>query len=104
MYRRKIVEGLSPGQPDRRHMHQLIYAYLAKRDSKEVTDTESMTRRNSKVAPYCWLMSLACAVPAFLLWKNTALLVVASLAFCAAYLLLYQGLYKVTSRQLPRGN
>jgi UDP-N-acetylmuramyl pentapeptide phosphotransferase/UDP-N-acetylglucosamine-1-phosphate transferase len=104
IYRRKIIEGQSPGQPDRRHMHQLIYEYLTKRDSKEAADTESMTRRNSKIAPYCWLMSLACAIPAVLLWKDTALLVTASFAFCAVYLLLYRGLYKASSRQPLRGS
>src|SRR5262249_25052477 len=28
MYRRKVVGGLSPGQPDRMHLHQVIYGRL----------------------------------------------------------------------------
>ncbi|MGB5082772.1 MAG: MraY family glycosyltransferase [Burkholderiales bacterium] len=70
MYRRRIVLGLSPGKPDRFHMHQVIYTYLQKK-AVGGDDPAQVTRRNSRVAPYCWLMSLACAVPALLLWKST---------------------------------
>jgi UDP-GlcNAc:undecaprenyl-phosphate GlcNAc-1-phosphate transferase len=102
MYRRKIVLGLSPGQPDSAHMHQVIYGYLNK-GAGETDDPAEMTRRNSRVAPYCWLMSLACAVPAVLLWRETTALVSVSLVFCVAYLLFYRGLYKATSKHAARG-
>jgi hypothetical protein len=49
-----------------------------------------MIRRNSKVAPFSWLLTLCCAVPALVFWKETHWLVTASLIFCAAYLLLYR--------------
>jgi UDP-N-acetylmuramyl pentapeptide phosphotransferase/UDP-N-acetylglucosamine-1-phosphate transferase len=98
MYRRKIVEGLSPGQPDRRHMHQLIYEYLTKRDSKEATDPESMIRRNSRVAPFSWLMSLCCVIVAIFLWKETPWLIAASLLFCAIYVSLYRWLLLLLTR------
>jgi UDP-N-acetylmuramyl pentapeptide phosphotransferase/UDP-N-acetylglucosamine-1-phosphate transferase len=88
MYRRKIILGLSPGQPDRHHMHQVIYASLP-RTTTSTLDAEHLTRQNSRVAPYFWLMSLCCAAPALLLWKNTIGLVSASLLFCAGYVLLY---------------
>src|SRR6266850_1273460 len=88
MYRRKIVLGLSPGQPDRFHMHQVIYTYLQKK-SAGTDDAAQTTRQNSRVAPYCWLMSLCCAVPALLFWGETRWLVAASLLFCAAYVALY---------------
>jgi UDP-N-acetylmuramyl pentapeptide phosphotransferase/UDP-N-acetylglucosamine-1-phosphate transferase len=98
IYRRKIVEGLSPGQPDRRHMHQLIYEYLTKRATKTLTDPESMTRRNSRVAPFSWLISLCCAIPAIFLWKETTWLVAASLLFCAIYVSLYRWLFLLLNR------
>ncbi|MGB5082780.1 MAG: glycosyltransferase [Burkholderiales bacterium] len=93
MYRRKIVLGLSPGQPDRFHMHQVLYAYLH-RKTAATDDPARMTRRNSRVAPYCWLMSLCSAVPALFFWKSTVGLVIAALVFCAAYVLLYRALSK----------
>jgi UDP-N-acetylmuramyl pentapeptide phosphotransferase/UDP-N-acetylglucosamine-1-phosphate transferase len=88
IYRRKIILGLSPGRPDRHHMHQVIYACLP-REATSTFDAGHLTRQNSRVAPYLWLMSLCCAVPAILLWKNTVWLVSASLLFCAGYVLLY---------------
>jgi UDP-N-acetylmuramyl pentapeptide phosphotransferase/UDP-N-acetylglucosamine-1-phosphate transferase len=94
MYRRKVVEGLSPGQPDRRHMHQLIYEYLTKDASAEAADPASMTRRNSRVAPFSWLMTLCCAIPAVFVWKETPWLVAASFLFCAAYLSVYHWLFE----------
>jgi UDP-N-acetylmuramyl pentapeptide phosphotransferase/UDP-N-acetylglucosamine-1-phosphate transferase len=91
MYRRKIVLGLSPGQPDRFHMHQVIYASLPKMVA-DTQDAAQLTWQNSRVAPYFWLISLGCAIPAVLLWKETFWLVWVSLAFCLAYVLLYRRL------------
>jgi UDP-N-acetylmuramyl pentapeptide phosphotransferase/UDP-N-acetylglucosamine-1-phosphate transferase len=99
MYRRKIVLGLSPGQPDRSHMHQVIYTYLQK-NTAGTDDPVQMTRRNSGVAPYCWLMSLCCAIPAIFFWRETSRLVIASLIFCAAYVLLYRRLSRSILRDL----
>jgi len=91
MYRRKFVQRQSPGQPDRMHMHQVIYMRLT-RARAGVSDPASLTRLNSMVAPFGWLMTLCCAVPALLLWGRTPWLVTASLLFCAAYVSLYRRL------------
>jgi len=94
IYRRKIILGLSPGQPDRFHMHQVIYTSLTKKAVD--TDPTQMTRWNSSVAPYCWLMSACCAIPAVLFWMETPWLVSASLFFCAVYVSIYHRLSKAT--------
>jgi hypothetical protein len=73
-------------------MHQVIYTYLRKETA--AADPTQVTRQNSRVAPYCWLMSLWCAIPALFLWKTTFWLVVVSLVFCTAYVLLYRELSK----------
>jgi UDP-N-acetylmuramyl pentapeptide phosphotransferase/UDP-N-acetylglucosamine-1-phosphate transferase len=96
MYRRKIVLGLSPGQPDRYHMHQVLYAALP-RTATGVTGAEQLTRQNSRVAPYFWLMSVCCAVPAILLWRETGWLVSVSLVFCAGYVLVYRKLSRLSA-------
>jgi len=88
IYRRKVMQGQSPGQPDRLHLHQVIYMRLT-RARVDVSDPALVTRLNNRVAPYSWFLSLCCAVPAVMLWKETPLLVAASLIFCAAYLWLY---------------
>ena len=88
MFRRKFIHRQSPGQPDRRHLHQLIYMRLT-RDHAEISDPATLTRMNSRVAPFGWLMTLGCAVPALLFWRETAWLVAAALVFCAGYVVLY---------------
>jgi hypothetical protein len=70
------------------HLHQVIYMRLT-RTRTGISDPASMTRLNSLVAPYGWLMTLCCAVPALLFWGETRWLVAASVVFCAGYLLLY---------------
>ncbi|HMH17923.1 MAG TPA: glycosyltransferase [Burkholderiales bacterium] len=93
MYRRKVVLGLSPGQPDRMHLHQMIYMRLT-RDRMNVSDPASLTRLNSRVAPFSWLLTLCCALPAVLFWGETQWLVAASGIFCLGYLLLYRQMLK----------
>ncbi len=91
MYRRKVMQGQSPGQPDRMHLHQVIYMRLTR--ARNVTDSASLTRLNSRVAPFGWLLTLCCAAPALFFWGETRWLVTASLLFCAAYIALYLWLF-----------
>jgi UDP-GlcNAc:undecaprenyl-phosphate GlcNAc-1-phosphate transferase len=92
MYRRKIVEGLSPGQPDRMHLHQVIYLRLTRGTSEKNGSPASAIRLNNGVAPFSWLMTLICGVPAILFWRETPWLVASSVLFCVAYLLIYRRL------------
>src|SRR6267143_1928478 len=88
MYRRKFVQRQSPGHPDRMHLHQVIYMRLT-RAQTDVSDPASLTRLNSMVAPFGWLMTLGCAVPALVFWRETQWLVTFSCAFCICYVWLY---------------
>jgi UDP-N-acetylmuramyl pentapeptide phosphotransferase/UDP-N-acetylglucosamine-1-phosphate transferase len=90
IYRRKFVHGLSPGQPDRMHLHQVIYLHLSRSGREEAGTPTGAARLNNSIAPRCWLITLSCAVPAVLLWRETSWLVSASMIFCVAYLLLYR--------------
>jgi UDP-GlcNAc:undecaprenyl-phosphate/decaprenyl-phosphate GlcNAc-1-phosphate transferase len=94
MSRRKFVQGQSPGRPDRMHLHQVIYMHMRLSGARtHASDIASTTRLNSAVAPFGWLMTLCCAVPALFLWGETRWLVTASLLFCAAYVVLYLRLF-----------
>jgi len=93
MYRRKVIQGQSPGQPDRMHLHQVIYMRLT-RSRADASDPASMTRLNSMVAPYGWMITLFCAVPAMIFWKETRWLVAASGIFCTLYVFLYRSILK----------
>jgi len=91
IYRRKVMQGQSPGQPDRMHLHQVIYMRLT-RARMDISDPASSTRLNSMVAPFGWLMTLCCAVPALLFWRETHWLMVWPFLFSIAYVLLYHRL------------
>ncbi|HMG60396.1 MAG TPA: glycosyltransferase [Burkholderiales bacterium] len=93
MYRRKVIQGQSPGQPDRMHMHQVIYMRLTQTRT-DTSDPASLTRLNSMVAPFGWLITSACALPAAIFWRETQWLVTASIIFCVAYSLLYRQMLK----------
>jgi UDP-N-acetylmuramyl pentapeptide phosphotransferase/UDP-N-acetylglucosamine-1-phosphate transferase len=98
MYRRKIVEGLSPGQPDRMHLHQVIYLRLRRNTSGKNSTPAAAIRLNNGVAPFGWLFTLICAIPAMLFWRETPWLVASSILFCVAYLLIYHRLvYSIRS-------
>ena len=89
MYRRTVILGRSSGEPDRLHLHQVIYIRLD-RGSAGTADPVLITRRNSRVAPYIWGLSLCCCLPAILFWNETPLLAASSLVFCVGYIWLYR--------------
>ena len=89
IYRRKFLDGRSPGEPDRMHLHQVIYMRMT-RARPDISDPATAIRLNNRVAPVSWLMTLCCAVPAMVFWKETPWLVAASAVFCVGYLLLYR--------------
>ncbi len=100
IYRRRVIQGYSPGQPDRLHMHQVIYMRLTQA-STGMSDPVSLTRQNSMVAPIGWLMSLCCAIPAILFWNETSWLAAASFLFCVVYIGLYRHMLKQSAPVSP---
>jgi len=91
IYRRKVMQGQSPGQPDRLHLHQVIYMRLT-RARTDISDPASLTRLSNRVALFSWVMTLCCAIPAMLFWGETHWLMVWSFLFSIAYVLLYHRL------------
>jgi UDP-N-acetylmuramyl pentapeptide phosphotransferase/UDP-N-acetylglucosamine-1-phosphate transferase len=92
IYRRRILGGLSPGRPDRMHLHQVIYLGLTRGAPEQEGSPAEALRRNNGVAPFSWLITLVCAVAAILFWRETPWLVAWSFLFCGAYLLIYHRL------------
>jgi UDP-GlcNAc:undecaprenyl-phosphate/decaprenyl-phosphate GlcNAc-1-phosphate transferase len=88
VYRKKLLRGRSPGQPDRLHLHMLIHQRLA-RVSVGSKQPEHITRRNSMVAKYVWLATGVFVFPAIALWNNTLILITLTLLFGIMYLWLY---------------
>lgn len=88
IYRRKIHQGKSPGQPDGIHFHTLIYRRILNPTSIK-TEFDWLSA-NAKTAPYLWIFSTIAIVPAVLFWQTTPILIAFVLIFSTLYVWLYR--------------
>lgn len=86
IYRRKIHQGKSPGQPDGIHFHTLIY----RRILNPVHNSENLFSANAKTAPYLWCLTILSITPVILWWQSTTILIFAMLGFVGFYVWLYK--------------
>lgn len=88
IYRRKIHQGKSPGQPDGIHFHTLIY----RRILNPICNAQKgdVFSANAKTAPYLWVLTAMAIVPAILWWQSTNTLIIYSAIFTASYVWLYK--------------
>ncbi len=95
---RKMSRGVSPGVADALHFHQLIYRRIV-RSVFHDDEARRMLMRNNRTSPYLWSFSGLTVVPALLLWRNTAMLIV----FCLLFVATYVGAYLMIVRfKVPR--
>ena len=90
IYRRKIHQGKSPGQPDGIHFHTLIYRRILMNNHRD----ENWFSANSKTAPYLWVFVAMGIIPAVLWWQSTSILMIASLIFALSYVWFYASIVK----------
>lgn len=93
IYRRKIHQGKSPGQPDGIHFHTLIYRRVLINRHQD----ENFLSANARTAPYVWVLSMICVVPAILWWQSTIILMAAAGLFLILYIWLYSRIVKFKS-------
>ena len=93
IYRKLVLRGTSPGRPDGLHFHMLIYKRLV-RCSVGSKDLASILKRNSKVAPYLWFLSLVPATVGALLNDDSVLLAIGAVLFVVYYVWLYRRIAK----------
>jgi len=88
MYRRAVIRKLPMMQPDKLHLHQLIYFRLIK---FLISSPSVLTQavRSSIAATYLWVITLMCVLPAALFWSNSAVLKLCSLLFIVSYLVVH---------------
>lgn len=84
IYRRKIHQGKSPGEPDGIHFHTLIYRRVLR--AKHYGSTLSA---NARTAPYLWILAGLSITPAILWWHSTPILVGSCLLFIISYIWIY---------------
>jgi UDP-GlcNAc:undecaprenyl-phosphate GlcNAc-1-phosphate transferase len=81
IYRRKIHQGKSPGQPDGIHFHTLIYRRIL--HAKYVDYSFSA---NARTAPYLWILAGLSIMPAVLWWQSSFILILATILFVISYI------------------
>ena len=89
IYRRKIHQGKSPGQPDGIHFHSLIFRRVLS-SGKSVTRQDDWFTANARTSPYLWMLTSLAIIPAVLWWQSTPILI----GFFALYIFSYVWLYK----------
>jgi UDP-GlcNAc:undecaprenyl-phosphate GlcNAc-1-phosphate transferase len=97
IYRRKIHQGKSPGQPDGIHFHTLLYRRILNPGSLKLESDHFSA--NAKTSPYLWMLSAFAIVPAILWWHSTPILVTSVLVFSISYMWLYQ---RIVNFKTPR--
>lgn len=85
IYRRKIHQGKSPGQPDGIHFHTLIYRRIL-----HAKHFESKLSANARTAPYLWILAGISITPAVLWWNSTPILI----SSCALFIIFYVWVYR----------
>jgi UDP-N-acetylmuramyl pentapeptide phosphotransferase/UDP-N-acetylglucosamine-1-phosphate transferase len=90
IYRRRIHQGKSPGQPDGIHFHTLIYRRILMNNHQD----KNVFTANARTAPYLWVLAGMSIAPAVLWWQSTTLLIGACLLFTTSYVWLYASIVK----------
>lgn len=90
IYRRKIHQGKSPGQPDGIHFHTLIYRRILMNNCQ----SKNTFSANARTAPYFWALAAMSIAPAVLYWQETPILIGASSLFMTFYIWLYARIVK----------
>ncbi len=96
IYRRKFLRKVSPTQPDRFHLHTLLYKTLV----KKLLGTSNPVYRNPATSPLIWAVNMVGVIPAVLFWDNTPVLVSFVLFFVAVYTKIY---FSIIKSKLPKG-
>lgn len=84
IYRRRIHQGKSPGQPDGIHFHTLIYRRIL-----HAKHFESALSANARTAPYLWILAGLSITPAVLWWESTPILIASCVLFVISYVWIY---------------
>ena len=86
IYRKKIVRGTSPSQPDGLHLHMLIYKRLVK--CKRLKHNKTIC--NSMTSPFLWVLSLLGIIPAVIWFDNQTILIIWAFVFMVIYTIIYR--------------
>jgi len=86
VYRKKIVRGTSPSQPDGYHLHMLVYKRLV--NCKRFKNNKTIC--NSMTSPFLWTLSLVGIIPAVIWYDDQTMLIIWAFVFMAIYTIIYR--------------
>jgi UDP-N-acetylmuramyl pentapeptide phosphotransferase/UDP-N-acetylglucosamine-1-phosphate transferase len=95
IYRKKILRGQSPSEPDGIHLHMLVYKRLVRRCSAH----GDRWKPNSLTSPYLVALASFSILPAAAFWDSSTLLQLVAVAFSALYVWIY---WRIVRFRVPR--
>lgn len=100
IYRKKMLRGTSPMQPDGLHLHMLVYKRLIRSNGARLSARRKI-HMNSATSVYALALSATTAAFAITFWQDTVALFAVFSLFIVAYVSLYSSLVRFrTPRQL----
>jgi UDP-N-acetylmuramyl pentapeptide phosphotransferase/UDP-N-acetylglucosamine-1-phosphate transferase len=88
---RRFIRKVSPGHPDRLHMHSLVRSRIIRKYINE----KNATTKNAIVSPFIWVLAAISSLLGLLFYKNTILLIIAFGLFFLTYILLYSVIIRI---------
>lgn len=97
IYRRKIHQGKSPGNPDGIHFHSLIFRRIL--NSGGGNSASERQAANSKTSPFLWILCSSAIAPTILFYNSTKILVFCFCLYVVFYIWLY---WRIVRFQTPK--
>jgi len=88
---RRLWNREHPGLPDTEHLHSLVKTRVVRRYFAHLAPS----LRNALVSPFCWALAVLFALPATLLYRDTAALMLAVAAMFVCYAALHAALLRM---------
>lgn len=96
IYRRKLKHGLSPGQPDNMHLHQLIHDNVVAPE-KVISTHLDKCNINGSVAKHLWIPAIVTALLGVVMYQSSIALIAAAISYCVFYIVTYR---QITLRKI----
>ena len=88
---RRFIRKVSPGHPDRLHLHSIIRSRVIRKYFNE----KNSTIKNAIVSPFVWVFAALSALLGVLFYENTTKLMVGFTLFFIGYIFLYLKIIKI---------
>jgi UDP-N-acetylmuramyl pentapeptide phosphotransferase/UDP-N-acetylglucosamine-1-phosphate transferase len=88
---RRFIRKVSPGHPDRLHMHSLVRSRIIRKFINE----KSVTTKNAIVSPFVWVLAAMSSMLGTIFYKSTIILMISFGLFFISYWLIYSVIIRI---------